>query len=96
MAKKDQQAGPSSTGIQNREALQRMNFLYQASSYLANVSALASTSDPARARSLGGLSRQYARDMGEIALKTVTKLDPTDISSEHHQRGHYFILMTNF
>ncbi|KZT59213.1 Rpr2-domain-containing protein [Calocera cornea HHB12733] len=77
MAKKDQQAGPSAAGIQNREVLQRMNFLYQASSYLANVSALASSSDPARAKSLGGLSRQYTKDMGDIALKTVTKLDPT-------------------
>ncbi|EJU04420.1 Rpr2-domain-containing protein [Dacryopinax primogenitus] len=77
MAKKDHQAAPTAAGIQNREALQRMNFLYQASAYLANAASLTGGSNPEGAKALDELSRQYTKDMSEIALKTVTKLDPT-------------------
>lgn len=89
MAKKQRPQGGEDAQaqlVQNRDILQRLNFLYQASAYLAHASppdaarAPASTSrarNAARHRhtlSLHDLSRAYTQSMRAVGLRTVTRM----------------------
>ncbi|KZV93399.1 Rpr2-domain-containing protein [Exidia glandulosa HHB12029] len=77
--------------VQNRDIIQRLNFLYQASVHLAHASTSTSTTTPDapsasnRARnasrrrqtlSLHDLSRSYAQTMRAVGARTVTRIDP--------------------
>ncbi|EJD52829.1 Rpr2-domain-containing protein [Auricularia subglabra TFB-10046 SS5] len=77
--------------VQNRDTLQRLNFLLQASTYLASAPAPTTAPDPApsdnrkRARNasrrrrtlnLHDLSRAYAQDIRAVGSRTVTRIDP--------------------
>jgi len=89
MAKKQQRAAPANPhNVPNRDIMQRLNFLYQASTYLSSLSAAkgsaAPTSSDPREREKqtnkqplatpAYLSRAYVSSMKTIGQKTVVKL----------------------
>ncbi|KAK0188263.1 Rpr2-domain-containing protein [Armillaria mellea] len=75
MAKKAKDEAPNANSVPNKDILQRLNFLYQASVYLNGV---ASPSPPRRKRvTAGDLSRSYVSSMKIVGQKTVVKMDPS-------------------
>ncbi|KAJ3076169.1 Ribonuclease P protein subunit p21 [Podochytrium sp. JEL0797] len=57
-----------------RDALIRMNFMYQAASLYAAVAAVPGTNTPSRAT--GSLARFYSRCMKQVASRMVLRMDP--------------------
>ena len=89
MAKKHQSAAPANPhNVPNRDIMQRLNFLYQASTYLSSLSATKGTAAPTSSNQSGRekqtnkqplatpayLSRAYISSMKTIGQKTVVKL----------------------
>ncbi|KAE9408793.1 Rpr2-domain-containing protein [Gymnopus androsaceus JB14] len=84
MAKKPKNDIPNPNSVSNRDVIQRLNFLYQASVYLNNVH---SSSAQARKRNeakmnrktvkLNDLSRSYIETMKTVGTKTTVQLDPS-------------------
>jgi len=89
MAKKQQSAAPPNPhNVPNRDIMQRLNFLYQASTYLSSLSATQggstlASSDPKERETRTDklplatpayLSRAYVSSMKTIGQKTVVKL----------------------
>ncbi|KAK7005809.1 RNAse P Rpr2/Rpp21/SNM1 subunit domain-containing protein, partial [Favolaschia claudopus] len=87
MAKKikDDTQAPNPNNIVNRDIMQRLNFMYQASVYLSSVLPLPSPSTTTtprkrakRTRKMGvhDLSKSYINSMKIVANKTMVKMDP--------------------
>ncbi|KAF7428071.1 hypothetical protein PC9H_007290 [Pleurotus ostreatus] len=79
MAKKGKAGGQNPQAVPNRDIIQRMNFLYQASSYLNSISSHSTDSDettPTRIQS-GDISSKYIEMMKTVGQKTLVKIDPT-------------------
>ncbi|KAF7969067.1 hypothetical protein HWV62_28419 [Athelia sp. TMB] len=92
MPKKPKDDAPNASGVANRDILQRLSFLYQASVYLAAAAPHPAPipSDPqpkeitpkAKRRkrpvlSTADLARSYVRSMRAVGQKTTTKMDPS-------------------
>jgi len=69
---------PKPSSVPNREIYQRLNFLYQASTYLKTIEALSPPVDTASVRrvSLGDVASSYVRNMRAIGNKSVIRMDP--------------------
>ncbi|KAJ3761951.1 RNAse P Rpr2/Rpp21/SNM1 subunit domain-containing protein [Lentinula raphanica] len=91
MGKKPKIDGPNPTSVSNRDVMQRLNFLYQASVYLNNVHS-SSTLEPSvstsgsiptskgkkrRCMDLNDLSRNYIETMRGVGTRTTVQLDPS-------------------
>jgi ribonuclease P protein subunit RPR2 len=88
MARKNKaEATPNANSVANRDILQRLNFLYQASVYLNAIgpgpSAIKPNADDdgkkkkrrqRRLISAGDLSREYVKDMKLVARKTTVRM----------------------
>ncbi|PBK74610.1 Rpr2-domain-containing protein [Armillaria solidipes] len=75
MAKKSKDETPNANSVPNKDIIQRLNFLYQASVYLNGVP---SQSPPRRKRvTTSDLSRSYVSSMKIVGQKTVVKMDPS-------------------
>ena len=87
MAKKPKDDAPSASGVANRDIIQRLNFLYQASVYLSAVAPHPAPipNDPGpkeitpkrRRRpvlSTTDLARSYVKSMRAVGQKTTTKM----------------------
>ncbi|KAK0201592.1 RNAse P Rpr2/Rpp21/SNM1 subunit domain-containing protein [Desarmillaria ectypa] len=75
MAKKSKDEVPNPNSVPNRDIIQRLNFLYQASVYLNGVT---SQSPPQRKRvTTSDLSRSYVSSMKIVGKKTTVKMDPS-------------------
>ncbi|KAK0244448.1 Rpr2-domain-containing protein [Armillaria nabsnona] len=75
MAKKPKDETPNANSVPNKDIIQRLNFLYQASVYLNGVT---SQSPPRRKRvTTSDLSRSYVSSMKIVGQKTVVKMDPS-------------------
>ncbi|KAK0485338.1 Rpr2-domain-containing protein [Armillaria luteobubalina] len=75
MARKAKDGTPNANSVPNKDIIQRLNFLYQASVYLNGV-----TSQSPRRRkrvTTGDLSRSYVTSMKVVGRKTVVKMDPS-------------------
>ncbi|KAK0438336.1 RNAse P Rpr2/Rpp21/SNM1 subunit domain-containing protein [Desarmillaria tabescens] len=75
MAKKSKDEAPNPNNVPNRDIIQRLNFLYQASVYLNGVS-------PPQKRkqkrvTTSDLSRSYVSSMKIVGQKTTVKMDPS-------------------
>ncbi|KAK0503705.1 RNAse P Rpr2/Rpp21/SNM1 subunit domain-containing protein, partial [Armillaria luteobubalina] len=75
MAKKPKDETPNANSVPNKDIIQRLNFLYQASVYLNSVT----SQSPSRRRrvSTSDLSRSYVSSMKVVGQKTVVKMDPS-------------------
>ncbi|KAK0485300.1 RNAse P Rpr2/Rpp21/SNM1 subunit domain-containing protein, partial [Armillaria luteobubalina] len=75
MAKKPKDETPNVNSVPNKDIIQRLNFLYQASVYLNGVT----SQSPSRRRrvSTSDLSRSYVSSMKVVGQKTVVKMDPS-------------------
>ena len=73
-AKNEPEALP--TAIANKDTLQRLNFLYQASTHLATVAAAseATPDGPTQPSSLTMLSRTYSKSIKVIGRKTLVRM----------------------
>ncbi|KIJ39862.1 hypothetical protein M422DRAFT_174598 [Sphaerobolus stellatus SS14] len=78
---------PRPNSVTNREIYQRMNFLYQASSYLKSIEAVTASNNEVdgheptqkqkrRRIAVGDLGSSYVRSMRAVGNKSVTKMDP--------------------
>lgn len=67
---------PKPSSVPNREIYQRLNFLYQASTYLKTIEGLTPPVDAASVRrvSLGDVASSYIRNMRTIGNKTVIRM----------------------
>jgi RNase P subunit RPR2 len=69
MAKKTKNDAPNPNRVANREVMQRLNYLYQASVYLNSISATEGQDDY-----LQKISGHYIRSMKQLANKKVVKM----------------------
>ncbi|KAF8125018.1 RNAse P Rpr2/Rpp21/SNM1 subunit domain-containing protein [Mycena galopus ATCC 62051] len=87
MAKKnkDDAQAPNATNIVNRDIMQRLNFMYQASVYLSGVLPVPPQKTPAtpqkrtkksRKMNVHDLSKSYINSMKVVASKTMVTMDP--------------------
>ncbi|KAF7376431.1 hypothetical protein MSAN_00058700 [Mycena sanguinolenta] len=87
MAKKNKDGDaqtPNANSIPNRDIMQRLNFMYQASVYLSGVLPVPPPSPPAlqkrtkksRKMNVHDLSKSYINSMKIVASKTMVKMDP--------------------
>ena len=88
MGKKGKEQGPvpNLAGVQNRDIIQRVNFLYQASSYLGSISPPANQEDLVpegknkkknalrHPKSAAELSRSYVGTMRLVGQKTMVRM----------------------
>ncbi|KAJ7077318.1 RNAse P Rpr2/Rpp21/SNM1 subunit domain-containing protein [Mycena belliarum] len=80
MAKKD--PAPNASSVVNRDIMQRLNFMYQASVYLSGVlpvpppAELQKRSKKTRKMTVHDLSKSYINSMKVVANKTMVKMDP--------------------
>ncbi|KAF8322146.1 hypothetical protein DL93DRAFT_1264202 [Clavulina sp. PMI_390] len=72
MAKQKSQKAPS-PAVQNKETMQRLNFLYQTATYLQSRS----TPSDGHASSLAILSRVHTKNLVAISRKSQTRIDPS-------------------
>jgi len=88
MGKKQKEETPNINATPNRDIIQRLNFLYQASVYLQSISPSSSGSKAKhtqdlkkhisrRKRTTGDLARSYAQCMRVVGQKTTVKIDPS-------------------
>ncbi|KAJ4483826.1 RNAse P Rpr2/Rpp21/SNM1 subunit domain-containing protein [Lentinula aciculospora] len=92
MGKKSRNDIPNPSSVSNRDVIQRLNFLYQASVYLDNVQSSSTTPshDDSSSRKfkdkqnkrkkvvkLKDLSRSYIETMKSVGTKTTVQLDPS-------------------
>ncbi|KAJ7647007.1 RNAse P Rpr2/Rpp21/SNM1 subunit domain-containing protein [Roridomyces roridus] len=82
MAKKKDDA-PNASNVVNKDIIQRLNFMYQASVYLGSVLPVPppATTSPkrkkkARKMDVHDLSKSYVHSMKVVANKTMVKMDP--------------------
>lgn len=75
MAKKGKAGGPNPQAVPNRDIIQRMNFLYQASSYLNSIPSHSDSYEttPDRIQS-GDISSKYIGMMKTVGQKTLVKM----------------------
>ncbi|KAJ7282960.1 RNAse P Rpr2/Rpp21/SNM1 subunit domain-containing protein [Mycena rebaudengoi] len=85
MAKKNKDEAPNANSIVNRDIMQRLNFMYQASVYLSGVlPAPPADAAPvpqkrkkkARRMTIHDLSKSYVSSMKVVTNKTMVKMDP--------------------
>ncbi|KAL4262561.1 Rpr2-domain-containing protein [Pleurotus pulmonarius] len=78
MAKKGKAGGTNPQAVPNRDIIQRMNFLYQASSYLNSIPSHSDSHEttPNRIQS-EDISSRYIGMMKTVGQKTLVKIDPT-------------------
>ncbi|KAJ7045851.1 RNAse P Rpr2/Rpp21/SNM1 subunit domain-containing protein [Mycena alexandri] len=85
MAKKDKNKDepPSAANIVNKDIMQRLNFMYQASVYLSGVlpvpeppKTVQKRAKKARKMNVHDLSKAYINSMKTVASKTMVKMDP--------------------
>ncbi|KAF9019242.1 Rpr2-domain-containing protein, partial [Hymenopellis radicata] len=83
MAKKSKDQVPNPNSVVNRDIIQRLNFLYQASVYLNTVAASVPTAAPPPQKkkwkkriTADQLSRNYVSAMKVVGQKTTVKMDP--------------------
>lgn len=76
MAKKPRDDAPNPHSVANRDIIQRLNFLYQASVYLNGVPGLTTPAKVVgrRVLSTSDLSRSYIKTMKIVGQKSVTKM----------------------
>ncbi|QRV79095.1 RNase P Rpr2/Rpp21 subunit domain protein [Ceratobasidium sp. AG-Ba] len=74
--KADNETGPPGT-IPNRDLMQRMNFLYQASVHLQNAAGRTWSDHPGAGREMRRLARKHVKTLKGIASGAVVKIDPT-------------------
>ncbi|KAF7986963.1 hypothetical protein HWV62_9 [Athelia sp. TMB] len=88
MPRKPKDEAPNASGVANRDILQRLSFLYQASVYLSAAAPIPRDPQPkeitpkAKRRkrpvlSTADLARSYVRSMRAVGQKTTTKMDPS-------------------
>lgn len=95
MAKKPKDEAPNPNGVANRDIIQRLNFLYQASAYLNSVSPAGTSSlmtrpteKKIRKRTAQDLAKTYITSMKAVGQKTTVKLFVTRAS-------YYYIYWPN-
>ncbi|KAJ7495909.1 RNAse P Rpr2/Rpp21/SNM1 subunit domain-containing protein [Mycena galericulata] len=84
MGKKNKDEAPNASNIVNKDIMQRLNFMYQASVYLSGVLPVAPASPSAspkrrkrtRKMTVHDLSKSYVDSMKVVANKTMVKMDP--------------------
>ncbi|KIY74103.1 Rpr2-domain-containing protein, partial [Cylindrobasidium torrendii FP15055 ss-10] len=80
MAKKSKDQIPNPNSVTNRDIIQRLNFLYQASIYMNGISredAPTKSNKKRRKRiTTDQLSRHYISEMKAVGQKTIVKMDP--------------------
>ncbi|KAF7305983.1 hypothetical protein HMN09_00752800 [Mycena chlorophos] len=82
MAKKNKDEIPNPQTVVNRDIMQRLNFMYQASVYLGTVLPVPPTPAPTkrakrvRKMNVHDLSKVYAGSMKTVSNKTMIKMDP--------------------
>ncbi|KAJ7902175.1 RNAse P Rpr2/Rpp21/SNM1 subunit domain-containing protein [Mycena olivaceomarginata] len=84
MAKKNKDETPNANSIVNRDIMQRLNFMYQASVYLSGVLpvpqeitvAPQKRTKKSRKMNVHDLSKSYINSMKTVASKTMVKMDP--------------------
>ncbi|KAJ6625852.1 hypothetical protein B0H10DRAFT_2211724 [Mycena sp. CBHHK59/15] len=85
MAKKNKDEAPNASNIVNKDIMQRLNFMYQASVYLSGVlpvsppepsSAPLKRRKKSRKMTVHDLSKSYINSMKVVANKTMVKMDP--------------------
>ncbi|KAJ6500185.1 RNAse P Rpr2/Rpp21/SNM1 subunit domain-containing protein [Mycena vitilis] len=87
MAKKNKDGpeAPSASNIVNKDIMQRLNYMYQASAYLSGVLPVApqktGAAPPKRTKksrkmNVHDLSKSYINSMKTVASKTMVKMDP--------------------
>ncbi|KAJ7497613.1 RNAse P Rpr2/Rpp21/SNM1 subunit domain-containing protein [Mycena latifolia] len=82
MAKKNKDDVPNASSIVNRDIMQRLNFMYQASVYLSGVLPVPPPTAPekrkkkSRKMNVHDLSKSYINSMKVVANKTMVKMDP--------------------
>ncbi|KAJ7091119.1 RNAse P Rpr2/Rpp21/SNM1 subunit domain-containing protein [Mycena epipterygia] len=83
MAKKSKDEAPNANNIPNKDIMQRLNFMYQASVYLSGVLPVSPPSDNPQKRNkrsrkmtVHDLSKTYINSMKVVANKTMVKMDP--------------------
>ncbi|KAJ7085848.1 RNAse P Rpr2/Rpp21/SNM1 subunit domain-containing protein [Mycena crocata] len=84
MAKKNKDEAPNSSNIVNKDVMQRLNFMYQASVYLSGVLPMSPPTSAApqkrkkksRKMTVHDLSKSYIDSMKVVANKTMVKMDP--------------------
>ncbi|KAJ7268657.1 RNAse P Rpr2/Rpp21/SNM1 subunit domain-containing protein [Mycena haematopus] len=85
MAKKNKDSDtqtPNANSIANRDIMQRLNFMYQASVYLSGVLPVPPPPTPqkrtkkSRKMNVHDLSKSYINSMKVVASKTMVKMDP--------------------
>jgi ribonuclease P protein subunit RPR2 len=82
MAKKNKDETPNANSIVNRDIMQRLNFMYQASVYLSGVLpvpqeiAVAPQKRTKKSRKMNvhDLSKSYINSMKTVASKTIVKM----------------------
>ncbi|KAK0485346.1 RNAse P Rpr2/Rpp21/SNM1 subunit domain-containing protein [Armillaria luteobubalina] len=74
MARKAKDDTPNVNSVPNKDIIQRLNYLYQASMSLNGVT---SQSSPRRKRVTTSDSRSYVSSMKVVGQKTVVKMDPS-------------------
>ncbi len=78
MAKKPKDQVPNPNSVVNRDVIQRLNFMYQASVYLNTVAASVPTAVPQPKRkkriTADHLSRNYVSAMKVVGQKTTVKM----------------------
>ncbi|KAF7315657.1 hypothetical protein MIND_00081300 [Mycena indigotica] len=83
MAKKSKDEPLNPNNITNRDIMQRLNFMYQASVYLGTVLPVPPPSTPprrakrSRRMNVHDLSKVYAGSMKTVSKKTMVKIDPS-------------------
>ncbi|KAJ6594205.1 RNAse P Rpr2/Rpp21/SNM1 subunit domain-containing protein [Mycena capillaripes] len=83
MAKKNKDGeAPNANNIVNKDIMQRLNFMYQASVYLSGVLPVSPEKTPkkrtkkSRKMTVHDLSKSYINSMKTVASKTMVKMDP--------------------
>lgn len=104
MAKKPRDEVPNPNSVSNRDIIQRLNFLYQASIYLNGVGAGSSQEDSgygstknssrrkngkrSRQMSASDLSRSYIKDMKLVGQKALVRMQDFAVSSSMSARAY--------
>ena|ERR1700722_4823171 len=77
MTKKSKDKGPNPNNVANKDIIQRLNFLYQASVFLSGIPDLSYCNRSRRKRryfTAGDLSRAYIGSMKTVGKKTTVKM----------------------
>ena len=92
MGKKNKDEAPNPNGVVNRDILQRLNFLYQASTYLESISHQSDTRPKARSDSSIEATEQVPADASGSAASTfpTAGLPNTQLARKerHRERQH--------